>query len=365
MRKPAFIVLIGTVLLAALAYSAWNRVTAPQTDTGVDAVIDRLIVPGYAEFHDAARGMASQFRTLCDDASDENLRRTREAFAAAVRAWSRVEYIQFGPVREENRLERIVFYPDRRETGRRQIRQLLAARDGAALEEGAIAGKSAAIQGLPAIEIILFGDGADETSAVVNEPYRCQLGVRIASNIADMAGAIAAQWSGAGGIVQQMKTPGPGNSVFPNGDEVRALVLKTLPIGFETMADTRLASVLGTGLTSARPQVALWRRSGLSREALLANLEGLEALMSASGLLEQLSGETMAEVRTNLLLETAVARRLLSEPSAPWPAIATDSQAYDRLVQIRNAVLRLRQLTVIAIVEGLGLSIGFSPLDGD
>ncbi len=83
--------------------------------------LEQHIVPGYARFAEAAKKLS---RTL-DRSCERPFGKPPKAVDADVRnlvdAWGRIEHINFGPVTVDNRLERILFFPDRRGLGGRQV----------------------------------------------------------------------------------------------------------------------------------------------------------------------------------------------------------------------------------------------------
>ncbi len=83
----------------------------------------------------------------------------------------------------------------------RQMRRLLAQRDASVLDPDAIAEKSAAIQGLPALEFLLWNAKhplrASETEA---QKYRCALAVAISGNLSQLARELARGRVGASGL---------------------------------------------------------------------------------------------------------------------------------------------------------------------
>ncbi len=75
---------------------------------------------------------------LCTTPSQAALDAARKSPSArTVDAWSRIEIIRFGPVTEENRLERMLFWPDRKGTGLKQVQAALAAKDPTAADASA------------------------------------------------------------------------------------------------------------------------------------------------------------------------------------------------------------------------------------
>ena len=64
-----------------------------------------------------------------------------------------------GRSRRKTRLERILFWPDRKSIGLKQVQAALAAKDTSITDAGKLKGKSVAVQGLGALEFLLVRDG--------------------------------------------------------------------------------------------------------------------------------------------------------------------------------------------------------------
>ncbi len=83
----------------------------------------------------------------------------RQRFDDVVDAWFRIYFLRFGPLVEENRFERIYFWPDPRGVILRQVGALLGEADPESLDPDRLAEKSVAVHGLPALEYAIFGSG--------------------------------------------------------------------------------------------------------------------------------------------------------------------------------------------------------------
>jgi len=97
---------------------------------------------------------------LCAKPSPVALKDTQRAFATTVEAWSLVEAIRFGPVAQQQRYDRIFYWPDPKGLGTRQVRKALEKQDQSVTDVNSLASKSVALQGLSALEYLLYGDGA-------------------------------------------------------------------------------------------------------------------------------------------------------------------------------------------------------------
>ncbi len=149
--------------LAAVLFSASVCPAHAETDHAAiaKASLTEVIRPGYAALSDATGALSGKVEQLCKEPSEATLKDAKDAFAAAVTAWSKVEILRFGPITEEQRYERMFFWPDPKSLGLRQMQDALQRRDQAVTLPYELSKKSVALQGLPALEYLLYGDGAD------------------------------------------------------------------------------------------------------------------------------------------------------------------------------------------------------------
>ncbi|PHP66380.1 peptidase M75, Imelysin [Zhengella mangrovi] len=348
---------------ALLALPACAASTADKAAV-VRAAIENHIRPAYTAFRDATGTLETAMTALCKAPGEPPLQAARDAFAGTVEAWSFIEFVQFGPVREDNRLEKILFYPDRRGIGLRQIQGLLAKPAPGALDGGAMAQKSAALQGLPALEFVLFGSGASDLAGEPAGDWRCRVGAAIAANLHRMAGDLVAGWAAGSETVRLLTHPGDGNPLYASQDEAVAAILKVMPNGYELIAETRIAPFLGETPADARPKAAIWWRSGLTAAALRQDFLGLEALAGNSDALRHLDYEERYAVR-NLDFETQSAVGFLDKLDRPAHEAAATRQGHDLLVLAEQGASHLNKLAKTGILGGYGLAAGFSSLDGD
>jgi hypothetical protein len=347
------------VLLAA-ALLAHILPAAASVDQVVRAV-DGFVRPAYAGFETAAERSATQMTALCETPSADAWEAARAGFVDLVGAWSRVEILRFGPVTEENRLERILFWPDRKGIGLKQVQAALASHDSTASDAASLKGKSVAMQGLGALEFVLFGTNSEEL-ATPGDPYRCAYGRAIADNIAAMAAEIDAAWQQPDGIAAQWSNPGGDNPLYRSDDEATTELFDVLVHGLDMVRDVRLNGFLGETPEKDRPRLAIFRRSGATAVSLKGNLDGLRDLFVASGLAEGLPSDS-AWIPDSVSFEFRTIDTMLD--GLVVGEALTDESERSRLQSVRLITSHLSELFGINLAAALGLSAGFSSLDGD
>src|SRR5688572_25869494 len=255
----------------------------------VNGTIDGFVRPGYRTFHQAASTLLADQQALCAAPSQVTLDAARKSFGETVDAWSRIEIIRFGPVTEQNRLERVLFWPDRKGTGLKQVRAALASKDATAADAKKLAGKSVAMQGLGALEFVLHGTGSE--ALATGDAYRCSYGAAISGNLQTIAADIETAWAASDGFARTWADPAADNPLYRDGTEAVTELMDVFVTGTELVRDVRLGGFLGEEAGEDKPRRALFWRSGKTVDALAGNLGGMKALLEASKLADALPAD--------------------------------------------------------------------------
>ena len=327
----------------------------------VEQAVDTVILPGYAALADAAAAEAEAMDALCRAPSPEALASARDAFAGLVTAFGRVEIYRFGPAREDNRFERLFFWPDRRSRGLRQVEGVIAEEDETATDPETLMDKSVAVQGLLALDVVLSGEG-NETLMDAGG-FRCRYGAAIAATIARNADAMLSGWQEPGGYADLMREAD--GAIYRSHGEVVQDLLKAGAEQLQITGEFKLGNVVGDTPQDARPRLAPFWRSGLALTSMIANLDGVAALGEA---IATALPEDEAEMGTALVFELRQARAALAYADAdprPLADLLADPEMHKRLAYAQSPISGAFRLMDGRIPGALGLSLGFNSLDGD
>lgn len=352
-----------------LATSATAQTAAPPAGLADEAVqsvmaraVDEVIRPGYRNMQQSAARLTTAMKDLCDSGTQQTLDKAKSAFDDTVRYWSIIEIVQTGPVMQDNLFEHVLFFPDRKGLGLKQVQALIAKADPKDATVDAIAGKSVAVQGLTALEYVLYGNGSDELIGQKNG-FRCQYGAAVAGNIQREAGEVVAAWEKPDGVQASWKHPGPQSEDFMDNKEAVTALLGILVHGAETVRDQRLEQFYKGKDTTPRPRMAIYWRSKNTWKSMAANLEGLRTLWQKAGMAELLPADNKPvadaiEADFKTLLDTVPKLN-------PDIEVATSEPEKAKL----DALLADSRELITAISDqyggAIGLSAGFSFSDGD
>lgn len=329
--------------------------------------VDDFIIPGYRNLSRATATLAATSAALCAQPSEAALQTSRSAFAEVVQTWSRIEIIRLGPALEQNRFERFLFYPDRKSTGLKQVQAVLAKSDERATDVESLKAKSVAVQGLGALEYVLYGKGADRLAGK-DGSFRCRYGHAIAGNLEAIAGELRAAWEKPDGIQAAWKAPGPDNPLFRDNKEAATELLGVLVHSVEMVKDQRLRPFYA-GTISARPgkdnpKLAIYWRSNQTMPSISANFRGLQTFFVTSGMEGLLPADSRSIAGSvNFLLKTLISAA--DRIDDPIDAALADDK--------RRAILNFIALNTADLLDRLnhdfggaiGLGAGFSFADGD
>lgn len=355
--------LLLVLILALTAMPVAAQQQALTAEQVVSLAITEAIRPGFAHYADETVSLQLNVGGLCDAPSEAGLETARGQFKSTVVAWSRVELYRLGPLMAENRNDKILFWPDRKGIALKQVQAILAEPDLDAADPVKLVGKSVAVQGLGALEFLLFGTGAEQLATPEGD-FRCHYALAISTLLSDTAALLSAEWNDPEGISKRLLAPSESDPDYRSFREVAEALTGVLAHGTEAIRDQRLLPFLGRDGAAPKPKSALFWRSGMTVPSINANFEGLRALLEKSRIAEATAAENRW-VGNSASFEFGNAERAGKVITAPVEAALADPRqrrAFDYLVIVTRS---LDTILGESLAAALGLSVGFSSLDGD
>jgi len=280
-------------------YSTLPLAAAPRSNEQIlndmaQATIERHIRPGYRLLNQATDRLSLSLRTFCRNPNPGTLGLVHQDFSNTVRFFSFIEHIRFGPMMKAYRLERFAYWPDRKGRGVRAVRALLKSQDKTALSAQTLAQKSIAVQGLTALEVLLYHrDTKLLESSNAAGIFQCGYAQAIVKNLSNIAKQVQFEWREGGEISFQLMLPGKGQSPYRTRKEVTQEFYQTMVSGFKRLIDLKMKPAFGKDSDHAKPKRAAFWRSRLALESLQTNLDGLKHFIHSSGFLDLLVDDTV------------------------------------------------------------------------
>jgi predicted lipoprotein len=258
------------------------------------------------------------------------------------------------------------------------LQDALAKRDETVTEPDELAGKSVALQGFPALEYLLYGDGAETLSKsepVVDgqEPlpeidnqgaFRCAFALGIATNIDRIAKSVVEGWREGSAYEKSFLGPAPEDPRYHAPKEVTLDHFKAFTTGIELVRDQKLGKPLGATPDQARPKLAAFWRSGLTFKNAAGNLDGVRALFAQGGFARVVASESPG-VESSILFDLDHAIGVLNGIDQPIAEVVEDESLRAKIEALRVALKSAAQTAGDMISQGAGLAFGFNAMDGD
>ena len=355
-----------SVVAAALLLACLSTARAEVDQAAIaKAALDGVIRPGYAELAKSTDALSGKIGALCATPSPAALAAAKDAFAATVGAWSKMEIFRFGPVIQDQRYERIFYWPDPKGIGLRQVQTVLKDKDATVTDPDQLATKSVALQGLPALEYLLYGDGADMLMQGGDDgAFRCGFAASAATNIDRVARNVGEGWREGAAYAKAFLGPVPESPLYHSAKEVTLELFKSFTTGIELVRDQKLAKPLGASPQEARPRLAAFWRSGLSFANMADNLAGVRDLFSKGGFAAVVAQESPG-VEGSVEFDLDHAIEVLRGMTMTMQQAVQDEETRAKLEALRVSLKGASQTAGDMISRGAALSFGFNAMDGD
>ncbi|RJF87990.1 hypothetical protein D3874_13960 [Oleomonas cavernae] len=320
------------------------------------AIINGHILPAYRAFAAGGAALAAAAKAYCTAPDAAGLTKLRAAFGDASDGWQGVQHLRFGPSELFMRSSRLFFWPDPRDSVGRQLNDLLVKNDAAAFTPANLAKQSVSVQGLPALERLLFGDEA--------ATLQCAAIQGIADNIAGLTADLATDWTAAPiDYARILLAPGPDNERYRSPSEVTMELFKSLHLAVEVVADRKLTKALGENAAAARPRLLEQWRSGRPLRNLELDLAAAKALWGSgmSAVVKQRNAPLAA------LVDKALAQTIASAGAItpPLETALADPARRAAVETVVNEAVALKSIIAQQLAPVLGIPLGFNALDGD
>ena len=388
LASPALRIILAALLLAAstaTTIAAGAGAGADEADPGIDpgayqrvneSLVRHHVVPRYRRFSASTARLREAAGTLCESPAQETLEGARHAYHAAMDDWMAMQHFPFGPLEQKLRAQRVYFWPQARGKIGEAIADLLAGGDDDVLSPGRFGAASAAVQGLPSAEYLLFVRG--DVLSVDGEAGRaeCRVLAAVSRNLEEIARDAFEEWTraalvgGPSSYMDLMLSLGLANADFPAPRDATLLLFSALHDGLSLLVEVKLWPVIGDSPATVRPVLAESRASGRSTRNIAINLAALQALYvgeaGAAGLGDLVAASPQDTPLDPLMRKafrfTVQNARTLD---AALEEAAADPSMRQRVEKLSLQARALRQLVRTRVAEALHLAVGFNALDGD
>ena len=365
-RRQSLMSLITTALWQWLPRSA--RAADKNYASFNAAFATQIAIPSLTAFESAAAALVKAtdaFQQKPDQAGFESV---RAAFDHVSDAWMGVQLLRFGPLSQGQRLDRISYWPERRSIIDKQLAAFVSAGDKSKLEVASFAHASVAVQGLAALERLLY-DGDNPlgryTDGSPAASYRSALILAIARNLEQIAKEARTAWQDLALKLAKGDQGGFGATPVEATGQIYAGLLTNMQI----VGDQKIGLALGKGADLAKPKQAEQWRAGRSLHNIALNLKAARQAVigGSSGSFDSfLTAPADTDIKIRLVQAFDACDQAVTEIKQPLDRAVTDDNGRRRQVeQLLVKVNQLRDILTQEMPKAIGITLGFNDLDGD
>jgi predicted lipoprotein len=355
---------LGALLLAALATGCATKGAGDTRRELLASWSTGIAVEGYRQFENDAIALDSTLVDYCAEPSTAGLESAQQAWWQARAPWEQLEVFTFGPYsREPLRIgPKIDQWPQRAPL--EEVEELLESER--AVTPEAVNQMGVNQKGLQVLEYLLF---APDAESALQSARRCEYLVSVGKELVTRATELREAWDPAGGnFAGELSEAGRGRTAFDDLTDAFSEVVNRMGFTLDNVRTEKLLKPLGTDNGAPAPDQVESRFSGRGIEDMRDNISGIELIYfgdparNVIGLDSYLSerGRSYAPQMTEHL--SAIRSAL---DAIPEPMTAAVSSGRERIEAASDAMLELRNLIQVDIINTLGLQLSFNDNDGD
>ena len=349
--------LLPLVLLSLFASS--NSSADTFTEFNI-AVVDEHIVPSYKELVRSTARLKEYGEKLCENGDAADLVRVRRGYNDVMDQWQVLQKWTVGPDRSSIVHMRFHMWPEGRSIVVKQVQAVLKAASPNALVSDKLAESSPAIQGIPALQLLLYWNDPQIHDFVESgvAAYQCQYVLAVSENLSRIAADMLDKWSHA--YRNAFSTPGQENPYFPSSNVATNHLFNQYLQLITTVHNAKLSYPLGIHYDGKpRYRRTESRRSKRSLRNVRINVISISKFYAISRKHLEYSAPQQLELDQGWAAANEILAQMPDEMESAY------SQYPDQMLELVNLLSNMKDLAGGHMAETLGFHHKFNDTDGD
>lgn len=325
-------------------------------------ISSNIIIPAYTSYHDATVSLDAAVTTFNATPTVDNLTALQNSFIAAYKQWESTSMYNFGPAQDANLAVNTNTYPA-------NVTQITANITSGTYDPLLLTNLAA--KGLPTLDYLLFGTGADnaailaqfttDSKAASRKTYLAALSAELKTN----ATTVLTAWNGAYKNTFL-------NSTGIDGSSSTSQLVNQLIYDYETIKNYEIGIPAGTqSMGTTFPAKVQAYYSKISLQLTLLHLKAIQNLYmggSGSGLDDYLAS-TNAKNSSNIVINDAIqaqfATTITKLQTLTDPLSANIISNPTAVTACYTELYKLTTMLKTDMTQALGIAISFGDNDGD
>ena len=358
------------IIISTAAPKAYADIPDEDYRPILEHLLTTVMPPKLDALNDATVDLADGLTNFCSAPDADGLSDVRGDFHAAMDIWQEIQPWRMGPLVANGRDQHIEYWPDKHGTATRQFRKLMFNKPVAFTDPVKLSEASAALQGFPALEEVLFDDAHSDALISANEDgvFLCQYGSAIATNLVAITGELRDDWPG---FAEAMSTAGADSMDYPTAKFAATDLYRALHEGLLIISTQKLGRPLGDEEKDAKASRGESETSKRSLRNIHHNLIGLLAIYDGQWGDAGEEGKGLAALIDSSLLDRSFRLnwQTVQDTLADLPPSLTElldqPDGYQKLVDLQGQIDFLTSLVENDVGGNTNLGGGFNALDGD
>lgn len=349
---------MSKLLLLILLSSVSAVLTAADLGKTNLEIVDQFAIPSYQTLQKKSKELIQSSHDFCASANEKQFNALKESFHQTMDAWQIAQILRSGPAMEKMRFYRLEMWPDRSNAAAKHLRKLQKEANPDSLKIENFSKASTAIQGLSALERILYAKEIKPSDFQQNGKanFKCQLVQTISLNIHTISTKLLSAWQQ--DFRDLIRKPNKENAIFESHKAVTAQFLNDLNTQLQVILTQKFKRPLN-GKTFRLTRAESWR-SQRSLRNILFNLKAVNQLYHI-GFLSQISDKALQK-KQQQLFEQALK---LGKNLALLPLQEAHQKHPKKLTQWITAIGVLKSSMSSELPIAIDIPLGFNSLDGD
>jgi predicted lipoprotein len=316
-----------------------------------------VVTPAFKTLAGETKKLAQAADDFAAQPSQDGFAAVRVVFDSVSDSWMQAQFFRLGPLGAQQRSDRFEYWPEKRPIIEKQLTALLSKADPDTLAAEKFAQSSVAVQGLPALERLLYGETARQVlSAGPEQKARLAVIKAIAHNLDNLAQELAAAW----------ETAQSDPKLFAQDpNEATAQLFAGLMTGLQVVSDQKIAGPRGQTVDKAKPKSAEQWRAGRSLKNIKLNLQAMRDAMTGPSGFSTLLGADQAALKDEIAKAFDAALAAVDAAPEPLDSAVTDPESRKKVGALLIAVNHARDVMNQKVPAAIGISLGFNEMDGD
>ncbi|HCM47199.1 MAG TPA: hypothetical protein DIS98_06755, partial [Colwellia sp.] len=283
------------------------------------------VLPSYQNLQESALILSSKSTDFCvkQTNSNDELVALQQSWRQVMSSWQTIQWLKVGPIVKSNRIFRLHYWPDSKDSVGRGVTNLLATSE--VVNETFIATQSVGSQGLPALEQLLFTEASQNSLLNASDKdKRCEVLIAISANVATVTTEVNNEWQIAGGNYYAQLTGGTGD-FSSKKDAVEELVTNWLE-QIERVKDEKMLVPLSVS-SPGIPSIAEHALSEATVVSIQKNINTFSVIYSAG------SGHGFDNILIDHLGQQNIATEMLSSIDGAITSADALAGSYETLLK--------------------------------